>query len=214
MLSNLLSYLSLSGALNLWFCISCLESAHQDSIIQLWQLSIQDGYEHGLMQLFVVLCHCNIHPAALFIGLAAWRDYCKPVIKRMFCSECFVMSVFVFCQDLVNGLNTCLAATHAISINITNQNTSFVELLAPKADQVLSLMQFLLHALRSLIWNPSTWASSLSQDWCCQASLTATVSGGRFYVFFFPWMITAQCEAFRELAESQAKSLNQSKKQT
>lgn len=48
-----------------------------------------DGYEHGLMQLFVVLCHCNIHPAALFIGL------------------------------------------------------------------VLSLMQFLLHALRSLIWNPS-----------------------------------------------------------
>lgn len=207
MLSNLLSYLSLSGALNLWFCISCLESgcvrafgvsmvlfqvrvvllsAHQDSIIQLWLLSIQDGYEHGLMQLFVVLCHCNIHPAALFIGLAAWRDYCKPVIKRMFCSECFVMSVFVFCQDLVNGLNTCLAATHAISINITNQNTSFVELLAPKADQVLSLMQFLLHALRSLIWNPSTWAPSLSQDWCCQASLTATVSGGRFYVFFSP----------------------------
>jgi len=49
----------------------------------------RDGYEHGLMQLFVVLCHCNIHPAALFIGL------------------------------------------------------------------VLSLMEFLLHALRNLIWNPS-----------------------------------------------------------
>ena len=223
-LSNLLSYLSLSGALNLWFCISCLESgcvrafgvsmvlfqvrevllsAHQDSIIQLF-------VDYRWFRTAMNMAWCS---SLLFCATAtSTRQHCSSdwllgeITVSLWLSVCFVVSV-LWCLCLCFAKTWWMDWTRVLQQHMPYQSISQI-----KTHRLLSCL--LPKPIRSSRWCSffcmlcavSFGILAPGPHRCHKIGVVRHHSPQLFleadFMFFFPWMITAQCEAFRELAES------------